>query len=78
MWLMHGTDAVLLDELDNAQESLLDVILKKRCRHEISDELLLRVRASVDLRQRAELCIRTEDEIDSCSWSALSRAVRAD
>jgi hypothetical protein len=25
MWLVHGSDAVLLDELDNAQESLSNV-----------------------------------------------------
>ena len=26
MWLVHGSDAVLLDELDNAQESLSNVL----------------------------------------------------
>src|ERR1700729_530290 len=32
---------------------------------EVVDELFLRVRASVDFRQRAELRVRAEDEIDA-------------
>ena len=34
-------------------------------RDEVLDELRLRIRASVDLRQGAELGVRTEDEIDA-------------
>src|SRR5215204_3133565 len=35
------------------------------CRHEIPGELLLRVRAAIDLREGAELRVRTEHQIDT-------------
>src|SRR5260370_41686599 len=42
-------------------------------RDEVLDELRLRIRASVDLRQGPELGVRTEDEIDART-SPLERA----
>ena len=33
-------------------------------RHEVLDELLLRVRARIDLRERAQLRVRAEDQVD--------------